>query len=107
VTADLPKERTPGKDEKPEDKDKLDKEFKDKLSKLEEKLKLEKTCEKWTYLVDKYTVDALLKERKDLLVEKKDEKKEDKKDEVKAAPLGGEPPQLDADSEADEEKDAK
>ena len=107
VTADLPKERTPGKDEKPEDKDKLDKEFKDKLSKLEEKLKLEKTCEKWTYLVDKYTVDALLKERKDLLIEKKDEKKEDKKDEVKVAPLGGEPPQLDADSEADEEKDAK
>src|SRR3989475_2172677 len=79
VSADLPKERTPGKDEKPEDKEKLDKEFKEKISKLDEKLKQEKAYEKWTYLVSKWTVDPLLKERKDLLAEKKEEpKKEDK-----------------------------
>src|SRR2546430_5964291 len=35
VTAELPKERTPGKEEKAEDKEKLDKEFKEKMSKLE------------------------------------------------------------------------
>ena len=83
VAADLLKERTPGKDEKAEDKDKLDKEFKEKMSKLEEKLKQEKTFEKWTYLVSKWTVDPLLKERKDLLAEKKEEKEEPKKDEKK------------------------
>jgi hypothetical protein len=83
VSAELAKERAPGKDEKPEDKDKLDKEFKEKIAKLEEKLKQEKAFEKWTYLVSKWTVDALLKERKDLLVV---EKKEEPKSEEKPAP---------------------
>jgi hypothetical protein len=79
VAADLPRERTPGKDEKPEDKDKLDKEFKEKQKKLEEKLTQEKPFEKWTYLVSNWTFDQLLKERSQLLVEKKEEpKKEDK-----------------------------
>jgi len=92
VTVDLPKERTPGKEEKAEDKEKLDKEFKEKMSKLEEKLKQEKTFEKWTYLVSKWTVDPLLKERKDLLAEKKEEPKKDepkqeetKKEETKSS----------------------
>jgi hypothetical protein len=77
VEGNFAKSREPSKDEKPEDKEKLDKEFKEKTSKLEEKLKAEKAYEKWTYLVAKWTVDPLLKERKDLLAEKKDEKKED------------------------------
>jgi hypothetical protein len=77
VAADPPKERKPGKEEKPEDKERLDKEFKESLAKLEEKLKQEKAFEKWTYLVSKWTVDPLLKERKDLLAEKKDDKKPD------------------------------
>jgi hypothetical protein len=79
VAGDFPKERTPGKDEKLEDKGKLDKEFKDKTSKLDEKLKQEKSFEKWTYLVSKWTVDPLLKSRKDLLTEKKEEPKKDEK----------------------------
>ena len=82
VSADLPKERAPGKDEKAEDKAKLDKEFKDKLQKLQEKLKAEQAFDKWTYVVSKWTVDNLLKERKDLLPEKKEEPK---KDEAKPA----------------------
>jgi len=77
VAATLPKERMPGKDEKAEDKDKLDKEFKEKQKKLEEKLAQEKPFEKWTYLVSSWTVDSVLKERAQLLVEKKEEKKED------------------------------
>jgi len=77
VTGDFPKERTPGKDEKPEDKERLDKEFKEKTQKLEEKLKSEKAFEKWTYVVSKWTVDPVLKERKDLLLEKKEEPKKD------------------------------
>lgn len=77
VAANLPKERTPGKDEKPEDKDKLDKEFAAKQKPLEEKLKNEKAFEKWTYVVPKYTLETLLKDRKDFLAEKKEEPKKD------------------------------
>ena len=97
VTATWPKERTPGKDEKPEDKEKLDKEFKDRQKKLGEKLAAEKKFEKWTYLVSGWTVDSLLKERAQLLVEKKEEKKEvaDKNDE-KPADEKKEEPKLDA-----------
>jgi hypothetical protein len=92
VAGDFPKERAPGKDEKPEDKDKLDKEFKEKTEKLQEKLKTEQALGKWTYLVSKWTIDPLLKERKDLVAEKKEEPKkeetkpdEPKKDEAKDA----------------------
>jgi hypothetical protein len=73
VSADLPKERTPGKDEKPEDKAKLDKEFKEKNDKLKEKLTQEKALEKWTYLVSKWTVESMLKDRTNWMAEKKAE----------------------------------
>jgi len=73
VSGSFPKERTAGKDEKPEDKARLDKEFKDNLKKLEEKLKTEQAYGKWTYIVSKWTVEPLLKERKDVLAEKKTE----------------------------------
>jgi hypothetical protein len=79
------KERTPGKDEKPEDKEKLDKEFKDKLAKHEEKLKNEKRFEQWVYVVPKYTIEPLLKGRQELLKEEP-KKEEEKKDEPKSAP---------------------
>jgi hypothetical protein len=75
VAGNFPKERTPGKDEKAEDKDKLDKEFKDALSKKEEKLKNEKAYAKWTYVVSKWTVDPLLKSRHELLADKPAETK--------------------------------
>jgi hypothetical protein len=75
--AQIPKERTAGKDEKPEDKTRLDKEFKDKQQKLEEKLAQEKNYEKRVYLVSNWTVDSLLKERGQLLAEKKEEPKKE------------------------------
>lgn len=74
LEANLPKERIQGADEKPEDKDKLDKEFKDGLVKLEAKLKTEKSLEKWVFLVPKYVVDPLLKDRKDFFADKVDSK---------------------------------
>lgn len=77
VAGNFPTQRTPGKDEKPEDKDRLDKDFAATVKKNEDRLKNEKAYEKWTYLVSKWTVDALLKERKDLLADKKDEAKKD------------------------------
>jgi Domain of unknown function (DUF4340) len=77
VSANIPKGRTPVKDEKPEDKEKNEKAFKDKQKQLEDHLKQEKAFEGWTYLVPSWTVDSVLKERKDLMVEKKDEKAKD------------------------------
>ncbi len=75
VNAVIPKERTPGKDEKPEDKARLDKEFKDGQKKFEDKLAQEKNCEKWIYLVSSWTLEPVLKERAQLLAEKKEEPK--------------------------------
>ena len=73
------RERVAGKDEKPEDKEKLDKEFSERRKKLEEKIRAEKKFEKWTYVVAKWTLDPLLRDRAQLMVEKKEEpKKEDK-----------------------------
>lgn len=75
VAFNPPRERTPGKDEKPEDKEKLDKEFNDNLKKLEEKFKKEKALEQWNYLVSKWTVESLVKPRSELLEAKKEEPK--------------------------------
>ena len=63
VTAQSPKERTPGKDEKPEDKSKLDQEFQKKQKELGEKLEKEKKFENRPYLISKITIDAILKDR--------------------------------------------
>jgi hypothetical protein len=79
VTAQIAKERTPGKDEKAEDKARLDKEFKEKQKQFEDKLSQEQACEKWVYLVSNYTFDSLLKERAQLFAEKKEEPKKDEK----------------------------
>jgi hypothetical protein len=73
VAGNFEKERAPAVDEKPEDKERLDKEFKEKLEKLQEKLKNEKKFEKWTYQVSKWTVDGLLKPRAEFMTEKKPE----------------------------------
>lgn len=91
VTGEFKREREPGKDEKPEDKDKLDKEFKEKLAKLDEKLKSEQALGKWTYQVSKWTVDQLLKTRHELLADKKGEEKPD----AAAKPAGLPFPDLD------------
>lgn len=67
VTADIPSARTPSEDEKPEDKERLDKEFKEKTAKLTEKLQKEQALQQWIYVVSKWTLDSLLKNRHDLL----------------------------------------
>ncbi len=73
VQADLPAERTPGADEKPEDKERLDKEFKDQQEKLKEKLAKEQAYGKWVYKVSNWTLNSVLKDRAELL--KKEEPK--------------------------------
>jgi hypothetical protein len=73
LTAHLVKERAPGKDEKPEDKAKLDKDFVDNLKKLETKVADESALAKWTYLLPNWTTESLLKKRNELLETKKEE----------------------------------
>ena len=62
--------RTSGADEKPEDKERLDKEFAEQLAKLNEKLKNEQAFAGRIFLVSKWTVEALLKNRTELLESK-------------------------------------
>jgi hypothetical protein len=104
VTAQIPKERTPGKDEKAEDKARLDKEFKEKQKKVEDKLSQEKSFEKWVYLVSSWTVDSLLKERAQLLVEKKAEPKKDAKPAATDSSKKEDPLALPTEPKPDEEK---
>lgn len=74
VTAEFPKERIAPADEKAEDKEKLDKEFKEKTDKLTEKLRNEEALEGRVFQVSKWTLDSLFKKRSELLKEaKKDE----------------------------------
>jgi hypothetical protein len=75
VAGSFPAARTAGKDEKPEDKAKLDKDFADAQKKLADKLASEQKFAKWTYLVSKWTLDSVLKSRSDFMAEKKDEAK--------------------------------
>ena len=88
VSANFPKERNPAKDEKPEDKDKADKAFKDRQKTLEDKLKDAKNFEKWIYLVPSWNIDPVLKQRKDLFEEKKEEAKPGAAPADAAAPSG-------------------
>ena len=71
VKADLPKERTPAADEKPEDKARLDQEFQTKQKQLTDKLATEQKLQARPYLIAKFTIDQLLKDRASLLAEKK------------------------------------
>jgi hypothetical protein len=70
VSASLEKERKAGAEEKPEDKTRLDEEFTKKQKELSEKLSKEKKLEGRGFLLPKFRVDALLKERSALLAEK-------------------------------------
>jgi hypothetical protein len=75
VSADIPKERAPVKDEKAEDKKKNDEAFAEEKKKQEEKLAAEKKLSGWAYEVTEYTVSTLLKPRAEILAapEKKDD----------------------------------
>jgi hypothetical protein len=76
VAAELATQRVPGKDEKPEDKEKLDKEFAEKLKKQQDKLAAEKALSKWTFLTSRWSIDPFFKNRSELF---EDPKKDDPK----------------------------
>jgi hypothetical protein len=67
VAAELAAERPPVADETPEDKERLDKEFAEKQATLKQKLAKEQAYGKWTYQVSNWTLNSVLKDRKELL----------------------------------------
>jgi hypothetical protein len=76
VTADIPAARAPGKNEKTDEKVKLDKAFEEKTKQLQDKLQKEKALAPWTYLVNNWLVDPFIRDRSQLMVEKQTGKKE-------------------------------
>jgi hypothetical protein len=71
VAGELPNSRTPTADEKPEDKEKKDKEFEAQRQKILAQLAREKALDQWRYIVAKVGVEPLLRERADMLPAKK------------------------------------
>ena len=69
LTATLPPARTPGAEEKPADKTRLDAEFAARQKTLAEKLAKESAGTNWVYQLSAYSVDELLKPRAQLLAE--------------------------------------
>ncbi|MBU6182888.1 MAG: DUF4340 domain-containing protein [Verrucomicrobia bacterium] len=67
VAASLPTQRTPAADENPEDKDRLEKEFQDKLSKLKADLEGTKKFAGRIFLLPVQPIEAALKPRDQLL----------------------------------------
>jgi hypothetical protein len=71
IAANLPSERAAAIAEKPEEKTRLDKEFKDQETKLAEKLSHEKQFQNWIYYMPAFTLDQILKPKNQLLAEEK------------------------------------
>jgi hypothetical protein len=71
VAGEPVKTRSPAKNEKAEDREKNDKMFEEARKKLVEKVEREKKLEPWTYLVAKTGLDPLLRDRQQLMPEKK------------------------------------
>jgi hypothetical protein len=71
VSGEPARTRPAVKGEKAEDKAKKDREFEERRKKLLEQVDREKKLAAWTYLVSKTTVDPLLRDRQQLLPEKK------------------------------------
>ncbi|HZI33746.1 MAG TPA: DUF4340 domain-containing protein, partial [Candidatus Binatia bacterium] len=75
ISAKLPTKRVAAKDEKPDEKAKLDKAFEAEKARLTEKLAKESKLTNWVYQLPAYSVEEILKPRHELLVEPKKEAK--------------------------------
>jgi hypothetical protein len=61
VSGTPPRTRVPEKGEKPEDKERRDKDFAETLKALDKRIAAEKALSKWTYVVSSAEVEPLLK----------------------------------------------
>ena len=75
LVGEPPKVRPPEKGESAEDKTKRDKEYDEQRVKVIERLDREKLFAKWTYKMPKYAAELLLRDRAQLLPEKKKDAK--------------------------------
>ena len=71
VVGDPPKLRPPEKGESAEDKSKRDKEYEEQRAKMMERLERERSYGKWTYKLPRYSAELLLRDRAQLMPEKK------------------------------------
>jgi hypothetical protein len=74
LVGEPPKVRPPEKGESAEDKTKRDKEYDEQRVKVIERLDREKLFSKWTYKMPKYAAELLLRDRAQLMPEKKNAK---------------------------------
>lgn len=70
VTSALPVERATSRDEKLDERKKLNEEFQDRTRKLRDKLAKEQALAKWVYAVDPRIITALVRDRAQLLEKK-------------------------------------
>ncbi len=66
VSGTPPRKRVPEKGEKPEDKERREKEFAETLKALDERIAAEKALARWTYVVPSGEVEPLLKNRAEM-----------------------------------------
>ncbi len=71
VSGEPPRQRVAEKGEKPEEKERGDKEFAENLKKLEERVAREKALAKWTYVVSAKQLAPLVKDRAQLVAAKR------------------------------------
>jgi len=69
-----PKSRVPEKGEKPQDRERRDKEFAESLTRLEQRIAVEKALSKWTYVIAKGELEPLLRSRSDMSIPKREKK---------------------------------
>ena len=73
VKGEPPKARVPEKGEKPEDKERRDKEFVESRKRLVERVASEQALAKWTYVIGKRELEPLLKTRVEMLARRRAE----------------------------------
>jgi len=72
VTGEPPKTRVPEKGEKPQDKERRDKEFAESLKRLQERIAAEKALGRWTFVVPKGELEPLLRSRDDMIIKRQE-----------------------------------
>lgn len=75
VAGDPPHVRPPEKDEKAQEKERRDKDFAETRKRLEERIAREKALGRWTYVVPQSAVEPLLREREQMIAQKKKDEK--------------------------------
>jgi hypothetical protein len=73
VSGEPPAARTPEKDEKPEEKERRDKEYAEQRKRLEFRVLREKAQSQWSYVADAKQVAPLLKNREQMVAQKRPE----------------------------------